>query len=349
MTKNLKQLGGAIVYWFLAMNMFYLFRYFGLPEEKGIAVNADFLKMNDNFMFISILGGTILGFFYFIVQLITGTSKFKRKSFGYSLVIKGVLYMIILVITANVIITASENIFSIEILTGPVVEDKSFWSFVLFFTLMSSLYSFFEMVSEKFGRGILLKMLLGNYRTPKEENRIFMFLDLKSSTSIAERLGHFNYSKLIQQCFYDLNEAAFNYNGEIYQYVGDQAVISWPFNCGVKDNNCIDCFFDFQRKLESKRAYYEENFGVLPEFKAGLHGGKLIVTEVGIMKKEIAYHGDVINTAARIQGECNKYDEKFLISEQLLDKLNIVKLKLKPLGEVALKGKLVPVKVVALS
>jgi len=347
--KRLKQFGAAVLYWFIAMNLYYVFRYFGLPEEHGIEVSEDVIRMNDNFFFVSILAGVIFGFFHFLVQLITSTSRFKRKSFGQTLVIRGFLYLVTLIITGNVLVTTSETLFSAVIVVDPLIKTKGFWSFALFFTLMSSLYIFFEIVSEKFGRGVLMKMLLGSYRTPKEENRIFMFLDLKSSTTIAENLGHFEYSKLIQQCFYDLNEVAAKYDGEIYQYVGDEVVISWPYERGVKDNNCIDCFFDFQRKLESKRAYYEENFEILPEFKAGLHGGKLIVTEVGIMKKEIAYHGDVINTAARIQGECNKYNEKFLISENLLDKLNIIELKLKPLGEVALKGKLVPVKVVAVS
>lgn len=337
--KRLKQFGTAIVYWFLAMNLYYAFRYFGLPEEHGIEVSEDVVKMNDNFFFVSILGGVIFGFFHFLVQLITSTTRFKRKSFGQTLIIRGFLYLVILIITGNVLITTSENLFSTVILVDPLVKTKGFWSFALFFTLMSSLYVFFEIVSEKFGRGVLMKMLLGSYRSPKEENRIFMFLDLKSSTTIAENLGHFEYSKLIQQCFYDLNEVAAKYDGEIYQYVGDEVVISWPYARGVKDNNCIDCFFDFQRRLQSKRVYYEENFGVLPEFKAGLHGGKLIVTEVGIMKKEIAYHGDVINTAARIQGECNTHKAKLLISEILINALDKSDIDLKPLGLINLKGK----------
>ncbi len=348
-TKYLKRLAQATIYWFFAMSLYYTFRYFGLPEEHGIEVSAEVLEMNDNFIFVAILGGVIFGFFHVIVQMITNTSRFKRKSFGQTILIRGLLYLIIIAVTGNILITFSETVFSTVIIVEPLIQTKGFWSFVTFFTLMSSLYLFFEMVSEKFGKGILLKMLLGKYRTPKEENRIFMFLDLKSSTAIAERIGHFEYSKLIQQCFYDLNEVAYKYEGEIYQYVGDEVVISWPYNLGVKDNNCIDCFFEFQSKLLSRREFYEDSFGVLPEFKAGLHGGKLIVTEVGIMKKEIAYHGDVINTAARIQGECNKYNERLLISEQLSNSLNTLEWKLNPLGEVALKGKLEPVKIVAVS
>ncbi len=82
MNKSLRKLGEAIVFWFLGMNLYYTFRYFGLPEEHGIEVSAEVLEMNGNFFFVSILGGVIFGFFHVIVQLITNTSRFKRKSFG---------------------------------------------------------------------------------------------------------------------------------------------------------------------------------------------------------------------------------------------------------------------------
>ena len=79
---------------------------------------------------------------------------------------------------------------------------------------------------------------------------------------------------------------------------------------------------------------------MIPTFKAGLHGGNLIVTEVGTVKKEIAYHGDVINTTARIQGECNKYEESLLISESLYKTMyNLQKYNIRSIGEISLKGK----------
>lgn len=339
MIRSLKKLAEAMFYWFIGMNLFYMFRYFGLSDEVGIEVSDEMLRMNDNFFYVSLLGGVIFGFFHFLVQLITSTSRFKRKSVGHAILIRVLVYMVILVITGNVLIAFSENVFSTEIIVEPLVKTKGFWSFVAFFMLLSSLYLFFEMISEKFGRGVLLKMMLGSYRNPKEENRIFMFIDLKSSTAIAEKLGHFEYSKLIQQCFYDLNEAAFKYAGEIYQYVGDEAVISWPYHRGVMHNNCVKCFNEFHLKIESKKEFYMQAFGVLPEFKAGLHGGKLIVTEVGIMKKEIAYHGDVINTAARIQEQCNIQQAKLLISEVLVNALDKSSLELRALGQISLKGK----------
>ena len=183
-------------------------------------------------------------------------------------------------------------------------------------------------------------MLLGTYKKPKEEKRVFMFLDLKSSTTIAETLGHFKYSQLIQDSFYDLNDIVPTYSAEIYQYVGDEAVLSWPYHKGLANNNCVALFFAFQTILKSRNSYYMNKYGLVPEFKAGLHGGKLMVAEVGVVKKELAFHGDVINTSARIQSECNTYNVAVLISEALKEDLQAdSKYAMKPIGSLLLKGK----------
>ena len=81
---------------------------------------------------------------------------------------------------------------------------------------------------------------------------------------------------------------------------------------------------------------------MIPVFKAGVHSGTVMVAEVGELKSEIAYHGDAINTASRIQGLCNSYQSKLLISGSLFRKLSVEKhfnLSYEPLGSVLLNGK----------
>jgi adenylate cyclase len=81
------------------------------------------------------------------------------------------------------------------------------------------------------------------------------------------------------------------------------------------------------------------NYDIIPHFKAGLHAGIVTVTEVGKYKKEIAYHGDTINTASRIQGKCNEFDQELLISENLKDQLGITRFIFNKLASIALRGK----------
>ena len=183
-------------------------------------------------------------------------------------------------------------------------------------------------------------MLLGTYKKPKEEVRILMFLDLKDSTRIAEELGHKRYSQFIQDCFRDLNSVLKKHEAEVYQYVGDEAVLSWTTKKGFRKNNAVHLFFAFSDTLSKHKSKYLQLYGTVPEFKAGLHCGKLMIAEVGTIKKELAYHGDVINTAARIQGLCNSYNATLLVSQALLERsLITLDYKAELLGDIDLKGK----------
>jgi len=170
-------------------------------------------------------------------------------------------------------------------------------------------------------KGELLNFVLGKYHTPREVDRIFCFIDLKSSTTIAEKLGHVQYAKFLKDYYTDITEALRTTKAQIYQYVGDEVVLSWSFKEGLKNNNLVNCFFKMKEIIKNLKSKYITKYGVYPEFKAGLHGGQVIVTWVGEIKKEIVYIGDVLNTTARIQEDCKRLEKDFLISEDLLNSI----------------------------
>ncbi len=197
-------------------------------------------------------------------------------------------------------------------------------------------------IDQKLGPGNLWKMVKGEFREPKEMERIFMFLDLKSATTLAERLGNIKYSQLLQDCFHDVSVVQ-KYGAEVFQYVGDEVVLVWKKKTGVTSFNCIEAYFAFMERLNSKSEYYMDKFGVVPFFKAGIHIGKVVLAEVGEIKREIAYHGDTINTASRIQGKCNEFDQQLIVSEDLVQEFKQeqteIKYEFTNLGIVTLKGK----------
>ncbi len=340
----LELLWQSILFWAVVMGLYSLFRYYGMDEEVGVTVIAEFsgnqgtIKALQGFMVIGIL----IGFLYATIDFFFDKYTSDRLSLVLDLVLRTIVYFVTTVAVFTAVIRLFSKVYNLPLDSsrGWWLQDKAFWSAILYIVLVSFVFSFIKIATEKFGKGVFFKMLMGKYKNPQEEKRIFMFLDLKDSTTIAENLGHFKYSQFIQDCFYDLNEVVPKYDAEIYQYVGDEAVLSWPYKKGLANNNCVDLFFAFQQKKQSKSQYYMNKYGVVPEFKAGLHGGILMVTEVGVIKKEIAYHGDVINTSARIQGECNKHKVLLLISERLLQDLRMnPHLSTKFLGSVLLKGK----------
>lgn len=221
-------------------------------------------------------------------------------------------------------------------------NSQLFYAILIYLSVVGGLIEIFVEVDKKFGKGTLLKFLLGRYYKPKEEERVFLFMDLKSSTHYAEKLGHFKYSRLIQDCFKDISSAVTKNKAEIYQFVGDEVVLTWKLKDGVRDMNCIQVFYDFLAVLDKRQDYYQKHYGMVPVFKAGVHAGKVMVAEVGELKMEIAYHGDAINTASRIQGLCNSYDTRLLVSESLIEELkkkNQLNGRFFSLGEILLNGK----------
>ena len=198
------------------------------------------------------------------------------------------------------------------------------------------------------GNGNLWRMITGKFYRPRVEERIFMFLDLRGSITIAEKLGHVKYSRLIQDCFFDL-AVVHNHKAEIYQYVGDEAVLVWNVKDGLRRHNCLHAFYAFQDVLNARGDHYKIEYETVPVFKAGMNIGEITITEVGEFKREIAYHGDTINTAARIQGECNRLGSDLLVPGHLLHKLQTIDtLKAELKGEIQLKGKLKSINIYAI-
>ena len=227
--------------------------------------------------------------------------------------------------------TVLSDYFSIPGFSGYI-----FWLLVVLGTLIILL------VNDKYGPGIFVDFLLGKYFHPKREERIFMFIDLKSSTTIAEKLGEQRYFNFLRDVYKHATSSILDSKGEIYQYVGDEIVISWKMHEGVDNSNCLNCFFDIQEALLLKEAHYRETYdGIVPEFKAGLHYGYVMAGEIGVVKRDIAFSGDVLNTAARIQQKCNELGVKILLSNYLLDKLNLQPdiFEPKKIGDMELRGK----------
>ena len=212
---------------------------------------------------------------------------------------------------------------------------------LLFYTLIFYAFLvFYLQVNRLPGEGILIKFLKGKYRRPTEEERIFMFLDVKSSTNIAEKLGHERYYSFLNDFFHEISIPVLKTKGEIYQYVGDEVVFTWETKHGFEDSNCLRIFYEIKNKVKENRDFYQSEYGVVPEFKAGVHYGKVISAQIGDIKREIVYNGDVLNTTSRIQEQCNKFDSELLVSGELLKKLPLNEIyKAKKVDTVKLRGK----------
>jgi len=248
--------------------------------------------------------------------------RFRQWSFTKILLFKTLLYTAVIYFV-TVTITIVAGLFEGHQLSEVPAYLASMAQLVLvIYTLVIyGLLIFFLQINHLLGEGILWKFIRGRYHKPREEERIFMFLDMKSSTSIAEKLGHVSFYALVNELFHEISQPVLQTKAEIYQYVGDEVVLTWEMEDGLQNSNCLKIFFIFRENLLRKSENYIRDFGVKPEFKAGLHFGKVISAQIGDLKREIVYNGDVLNTTARIQSECNKYKRDCLVSGPLVDRL----------------------------
>lgn len=316
----------STLFWVSAFLLFILIRYNGLENELLPYLDEELMLPTRAFYEFALALGIITGFVYTIIETIADLLA-NKFSLGLIIIIKSMIYFIIMV----VLLSFASILIEIEIdIDLPNEGDwwttnQLFWNTILFFVVASIIFQLIRLAIARFGQGNFLTILLGTYKRPKEEERLLMFIDLKDSTAIAESLGHHVYSEFIQDCFVDLDSVLRRYNAKVYQYVGDEVVIHWAPKKGFKNNNCIQLFYAFGKRLKKRERYYGKKYKILPKFKAGIHYGKIMVAEVGSYKKELAFHGDVINTAARLQGCCNEFGKRLLISEDVLNKLNISK------------------------
>jgi adenylate cyclase len=207
-------------------------------------------------------------------------------------------------------------------------------------TLVSFVINFIRQLDRMLGPGTLVSLLVGRYHRPVEEERVFMFLDLNDSTAIAERLGPLRFNDFKNDFFHDLSRPVLETRGRIYQYVGDEAVITCTLERGLRQGNCLRCVFLAGERIHENRERYLARYGVVPEFKAGLHGGPVVTAEIGDIKKDIVHSGDTVNTAARVEAQCRPLERRVLVSDALLKRCRVPEeLEVEDMGERELRGK----------
>ena len=209
---------------------------------------------------------------------------------------------------------------------------------LLFWMVMLLLALVVVEIDQKYSPGVFWEILTGKYMKPRNEKRIIMFLDLKDSTPIAEKLGHEKYFLFIKDFIYCVSKAILENEGMIYQYVGDEVVVTWPYkkqNILKSMNAVIESRKTIQRNSDHFRREYDE---IVPDFRVGLHAGDVTIGEIGIIKKDIAISGEAMNIAARIRSTCNELNQKFVVSKDYFESGILKSWQGEDLGEVSLKG-----------
>ena len=196
-----------IAAWVGILYLFIFISYWGLRhllKESALTEYLDSGYVHLEIIMTAIIFGALFG----VINTLTDTTRMRRRSFGAIIIIRSALYLAAFLFAGFSIYLVFD---SFNILTEKQWEESFSYftpvyilSMLTYFVAAILFINFILQVNRKFGPGNLLKMTTGKYCTPKIENRIFMFMDLRGSTAIAEKLGHNKYSKFMQNCFHDL-------------------------------------------------------------------------------------------------------------------------------------------------
>jgi adenylate cyclase len=218
--------------------------------------------------------------------------------------------------------------------------EKDFLIAIIYTIAIAFCINFTLQISRKMGQGVLWGVVTGRYYDPVQQERIFMFINIKYSSQIVKKLGPLNFHKLLNDFIFDITEPILAYQGVIYQYVEDVLVVSWNTKQGLLNGNCIRAFFDAKQRIWKMREKYYLKYDLVPQFQAAYHCGSVIQGEIGTEKSEITFMGDVMNTTSRILTQCEVMNTELLVSAQLMNRLVLPVIYVsESCGEVKLKGK----------
>jgi adenylate cyclase len=193
-------------------------------------------------------------------------------------------------------------------------------------------------------------LAFGRYHRPRTEERFFLFVDIVGSTPLAERLGPTAVHEFLDRVFQLASDPIDEHAGEVYQYVGDEIVITWTVPEGRIAARPVACLFAIEEALNVAGPDFERRFGSMPRLRAALHAGPVIAGEVGGSRRAIVFHGDVMNTASRLENATRELQRSFLVSEDALSRLDGTDAyALVDLGPQQLRGRAAPLRAYAVA
>lgn len=311
--------------------LIYQYALIGMIAGLGFTTMEYFVKLgtdDEQILVPLLIRGLLAGLLVCVTAVIFEIKSkqfFAQRPFIFAVGTRSVIYTLIisfwLAIINGIWMMILRNFTFLEGLSDYLRDQMFILNLVSIYFLLAFLIGSFQ-INSLHKKGELWKYITGKYHTPREVNRIFCFVDLKGSTTIAENLGNYQFASFLKDYYSDITDALRKTNAEIYQYVGDEIVLTWPLTDGIRNVNALECLFLMDNILAEQKDKYLRKYSCYPDFRAGVHGGPVIVTWVGEIKKEIVFIGDVLNTTSRIQSDCKRLGRDVLISKELLDQFS---------------------------
>jgi adenylate cyclase len=117
----------------------------------------------------------------------------------------------------------------------------------------------------------------------------------------------------------------------------------WDWREALWHNRILRAIDAVFATIRRERKDYLEQFGVVPSFRIGVHGGEVVVSEQGDTKRAIGVYGTTINIAARMEEAAKTHNVACAISEDVVENLRGEEARLIPIGHEKIRGSAVEI------
>jgi class 3 adenylate cyclase len=167
----------------------------------------------------------------------------------------------------------------------------------------------------------LFHLMVGTYHRPVVQDKIIFFLDINDSTGLAEQLGAVQTKSMVGKFLFDISKPITDFGGEIYLYKGDGLIALWDWREALRENQILRAIDAVFATISQERVEFRRQFGVVPSFRIGVHGGEVVVSEQGDTKRAIGVYGSTINIAARMEEAAKVHNVACVISGDVVEAL----------------------------
>jgi class 3 adenylate cyclase len=188
------------------------------------------------------------------------------------------------------------------------------------------------------GTETLFHLMLGTYHRPVIQRKVLLFLDINNSTDLAERLGAVRTQSLLGKFLFDVSKPVTDHGGDIYLYKGDGLIAQWVWSDALKGDKILKAIDAIFGAIRHEQANYQQKFGDVPNFRIGVHGGDVVVSEQGDTKRAIGIYGSTINISARMEEAAKAHGVSCVISGDVAQALSNSNSGLLHIGHERIKG-----------
>jgi len=160
-----------------------------------------------------------------------------------------------------------------------------------------------------------------------EEYVVAMFVDMRGSTNLGERVLAYDVVFILNRFFTELSSALTGSHGHYAQFAGDGLMALYGLEPERKARACQDALDgarEMFRRIDNLNEQLKREFGESVQMGIGIHGGDAIVGTMGPPKTPLLTAvGDNINIAARLEAQTKEIGCDLIISVSTLETASI--------------------------